>query len=257
LNRCRKSFDPQEDMADHTPLTHGHLLGGRVHYAQPREGFRSGIEPVLLAAALPARPGDHILEAGSGAGATLLCLAARVPDVQGSGIEQDASLVALAQENAVANGRPELRFIAADIATLSPTGAFDHACANPPYHPPAGTRSPDSGRDVAKRGTDGLLATWSRALARPLRPRGTLTLILPAALLTQAAAAFADAGCQPTAMLPLWPKAGRAAKLILLHGVKGARTPFRVLPGLVVHSADGNFTPEAEAILRDGAPLIL
>jgi tRNA1(Val) A37 N6-methylase TrmN6 len=244
-------------MADPGSLTRGHLLGGRVRYAQPRSGFRSGIEPILLAAAVPATPGDHVLEAGSGAGATLLCLAARVRGVQGVGIEQDAALATLAEENAAANGWPELRFTAGDIATLPPSGAFDHACANPPYHPPAGTRSPDGGRDVAKRGTDGLLAAWLRALARSLRPRGTLTFILPAALLSQAVTAFADAGCQPTAMLPLWPKASRPAKLMVLHGVKGGRSPFRVLPGLVLHAADGRFTAEAEAILRDAAPLIL
>lgn len=237
-------------------LTHGHLLGGRVCYAQPRDGFRSGIEPVLLAAAVPARPSDRVLEAGSGAGAMLLCLAARVRGVQGVGVEQDAALATLAEENAAANGLPELDFIAGDIATLTLPGAFDHACANPPYHPPAGTRSPDAGRDVAKRGTDGLLAAWSRVLASVLRPRGTLTFIVPSALLPQAVAAFADAACQPAAMLPLWPKAGRPAKLMMLHGVKGRRSPFRVLPGLVLHTADGGFTAEAEAILRDGAPLI-
>jgi tRNA1(Val) A37 N6-methylase TrmN6 len=244
-------------MPDQGSLTHGHLLAGRVRYAQPRDGFRSGIEPVLLAAAVPARPGDRVLEAGSGAGATLLCLAARVSGAQGIGVEQDASLVALARENAATNGWPELQFITGDIGTQSLAGTFDHACANPPYHPPAGTRSPDSGRDVAKRGTDGLLAIWSQALARALRPRGTLTLILPAALLAQAVAALAGADCQPTAMLPLWPKAGRPAKLMMLRAVKGGRSPFRVLPGLVLHTADGGFTSEAEAILRDGAPLTL
>ncbi|HJS85951.1 MAG TPA: SAM-dependent methyltransferase, partial [Acetobacteraceae bacterium] len=59
-------------------VTGGTLLGGRVRYAQPAEGFRSGIEPVLLAAAVPARPGECVLEGGSGAGAGLLCLAARI-----------------------------------------------------------------------------------------------------------------------------------------------------------------------------------
>lgn len=244
-------------MADLGSLTRGHLLGGRVRYAQPRDGFRSGIEPVLLAGAVPAMPGDHILEAGSGAGATLLCVAARVRGVHGVGVEQDAALATLAEENAAANGWPALHFTVGDIATLSLSGSFDHACANPPYHPPAGTRSPDAGRDVAKRGTDGLLAAWSRALAKMLRPRGTLTYIVPSALLPQAVAAFADAGCQPSAMLPLWPKAGRPAKLMMLHGVKGGRSPFRVLPGLVLHTADGSFTSEAEAILRDAAPLNL
>jgi tRNA1Val (adenine37-N6)-methyltransferase len=49
--------------------TEGHLLGGRIRYRQPDTGFRSGLEPVLLAASVPARPGEHVLEAGTGAGA--------------------------------------------------------------------------------------------------------------------------------------------------------------------------------------------
>ena len=68
-------------------VTEGHLLGGRVRYAQPRVGYRTGIEPVLLAAAVAARAGERVLEAGCGAGAGLLCLAARVPGITGLGVE--------------------------------------------------------------------------------------------------------------------------------------------------------------------------
>ena len=93
-------------MKDRCDQTDGHLLDGRVRYVQPRHGFRSGIEPVLLAAAVPARAGDRVLEGGSGAGAALLCLAARVPGVRGLGIEQDPALVTLAKRNAAANGWP-------------------------------------------------------------------------------------------------------------------------------------------------------
>jgi tRNA1Val (adenine37-N6)-methyltransferase len=236
-------------------ITHGHLLAGRVAYAQPSEGFRSGIEPVLLAAAVPARSGDHVLEAGSGAGATLLCLTARVPGVRTSGIEKCERLAELGRQNAQANGWPAMCFVAADIAEAAYIDIFDHACANPPYHPADGTASPDTARDLAKRGSPGLLATWARSLGRSLKPRGTLTLILPAAALPRAVAALAQGGCTPTALLPLWPTAGRPAKLMLLRGVKGGRSPFQVLPGLVLHAAGGDFTPEANAVLRDGAAL--
>ena len=236
-------------------VTHGHLLAGRVVYTQSRTGFRSGIEPVLLAAAVPARSGDRVLEAGSGAGATPLCLTARVPGVQTTGIEISATLTALAQQNAQANGWPAMRFITADIAGASSLGVFDHACANPPYHPADGTRSPNAARDVAKRGKDGLLAIWARILGGHLKPRGTLTFILPAAALPKAVEALEDGGCAPTALLPLWPKTGRNAKLVLLRGVKGGRAPFRVLPGLVLHAPGGGYTPEADAVLRDGAAL--
>ncbi len=244
-------------MKDRCDQTDGHLLDGRVRYAQPRHGFRSGIEPVLLAAAVPARAGARVLEGGSGAGAALLCLAARVPGVRGLGIEQNPALVALAQRNAAANGWPDLRFMAADIASLPMLDAFDHACANPPYHGDAGTPSPDASRHAAKRAATGLLAVWATALARLLRPRGTLSFILPAASLAEAMTAFAAARCAPTTLLPLWTKPRQPAKLLLLRGIKGSREPLRVLPGLVLHAPDGTFTAEIDAVLRGGAALDL
>ena len=244
-------------MTDRCNQTDGHLLDGRVRYAQPRRGFRSGIEPVLLAAAVPARPGSRVLEGGSGAGAALLCLAARVSGVQGLGIEQDPALVALARQNAAANGWPHLRFMSADIASLPALDGFDHACANPPYHSGAGTPSPDASRRAAKHAAVGLLAVWATALARPLRPRGTLSFILSAASLTEAMTAFAAAGCAPTRLLPLWAKPRQPAKLLLLSGIKGSREPLRVLPGLALHAPDGHFTAEIDAVLRGGAALDL
>ena len=242
---------------DDDSTTSGHLLGGRVRYVQPKHGFRSGIEPVLLAASVPARPGQRVLEGGTGAGAALLCLAARVADVQGVGIDRDAALVALAARNAAANNWPWLHFIAADLTTPQDQGVFDHAFANPPYHVAGGTPSPDASRQSAKHGPADLLAGWAAALGRQLRPRGTLTFILPAPLLPYAIAAFAAARCPATAVLPLWPKAGAVAKLLLLHGVKDGKAPFRVLPGIVLHETDGRFTSEAEAILRDAAAVQL
>jgi tRNA1Val (adenine37-N6)-methyltransferase len=262
-----------------TATTTGHLLDGRVRYAQPREGFRSGIEPVLLAAAVPAGADEHVLEGGSGAGAALLCLAARVPGVRGVGVERDPSLAALATGNAAANAAAGLRFVTGDLLATPPVyrhprgsgdpGAlgsrlseedderFDHAFANPPYHPTDGTASPLPARDAAKRGGPGLLHRWAAALAAPLRPWGTLTLILPGASLPEALAAMHDAGCRPAALLPLWPKAGRTAKLVLLQGSKGGRAPLRLLPGLVLHEAGGGFTAAADAILRGGGALAL
>jgi tRNA1(Val) A37 N6-methylase TrmN6 len=41
----------------------------------------------------------------------------------------------------------------------------------------------------------------------------------------------------------------------VLRARKGARGPAKILPGLMLHEADGRFTEAAEAILRDAAPL--
>jgi tRNA1(Val) A37 N6-methylase TrmN6 len=238
-------------------VTEGHLLGGRVRYAQPRDGFRSGIEPVLLAAAVPARPGERVLEVGSGAGAALLCLAARVGGIRGVGVERDPALAVIAAGNAAANGWDDLAFVAADIADCPDIGLFDHACANPPYHPATGTASPDTARDAARRARPDLFAIWAASMGQCLRSRGTVTWIVAAAVLPACVMALTAAGCPPTVLLPLWPRAGQAAKLVLLHAVKGGRSRFRVAPGLVLHAGSNGYTQAAEAILRRAEPLKL
>lgn len=233
----------------------GTLLGGRVAYRQMLRGHRSGLEPVLMAACVPARPGQRVLEGGTGAGAGLLCLAARVSPLAGVGIELDPALAALARRNLAANGATGLEVLAADLTeTAAPAGdGFHHAFANPPWH--AGTASPDAARDVARRATPGLLSHWVAALCRGLRHRGSVTLALPAAALAEAASALRHSGCGGIAVLPLWPRQGVAARLVIVQGALGSRAGSTLHPGLVLHEADGRFTPQADAILRDGAAL--
>jgi tRNA1Val (adenine37-N6)-methyltransferase len=231
------------------------LLGGRVVHAQRPDGHRTGIEPVLLAASIPAAPGTRVLEGGCGSGAGLLCLAARVGGVSGLGVERDPALAALAAANIAANGFATLAVLCADIERAQPSGLFDHAFANPPWHDPAGTPAPDARQEAARRRQEGLLARWTAGLARPLRHRGTLTFALAAPLLPEGLAALAGAGCGSAAVLPLWPRTGIAARLLLLRGVKGGRAPFRMLPGLVLHDTASRYTAATEAILRDAAPL--
>jgi tRNA1Val (adenine37-N6)-methyltransferase len=241
--------------------TEGHLLGGRVVYRQPATGYRSGLEPVLLAAAVPAQPGERILEAGTGAGAALLCLGFRVPGIHSVGVEVDAKVAELAQTNCRSNGFHDIEVVAGRIeeVALAHVGQvpFDHAIANPPYHLAAGTASPVSERQAARRGSETSLLAWIGRLAGLLRDRGSLTLVVPAGAVPICVTAMAAARCPCTVLFPLWPKAGMPAKLVLLRGVKGGRTPMRLPPGLILHQPDGSFTAAAQAILREGAALTL
>lgn len=229
--------------------TAGFLLGGKVSYSQPATGFRSGIEPVLLAASIPAKPGETVLEAGTGAGAALLCLAARVPGVSATGVELAPELAALAASNVTANGLNGVEIVNGDIETWSPAAQFDHAMANPPYHPGEAPISPDARRGTAKMGSDSLLESWIERLARSLRHRGTLTLIVPAGRVPLCMAAMAASGCACDVLFPLWPKQGRAAKLVLLRGHRNGRSPLRIAAGLLLHQPDGKYTDAAQALL--------
>ena len=241
----------------HGAITIDHLLGGRVKYTQPLGGLRATIDPVLLAAAIPARPGERVLDGGTGAGAALLCLAARVQGIHGVGVDRDPALLRLARANAEANAWPDLRFTAADLAASPVSGLFDHAFANPPYHAPGGTPSPSADREAAKRANPASLSTWVTALARPLRHRGTLTLILPPWALEACLTAMREAKTPAECVFPLWPRPHEPARRLLIQGRKQGRAPLRLASGLVLHQEDGTFRPEAEAILRHAAALTL
>lgn len=237
-----------------TAVTEGSLLDGRVRHDQFADGHRTGIEPVLLAASVPGRSGERVLEGGTGTGAALLCLAARI-GICGIGIECDPRTAELARRNIAANGFAGLEVMTADIATAQPTGRFDHAFANPPWHDPAGTASADPQRRRARLAAPGLFALWAVRLAAPLRAAGTLTLIVAARALPESLAALHEAGCGSPAVLPLWPRPDRAAKLCLVRGTKSGRGPCRILPGLTLHTQSGAYTERATAILRHGEAL--
>jgi len=235
--------------------TEGCLLDGRVRYAQPADGYRTGIEPVLLAASVPARAGHRVLEAGTGAGAGLLCLAVRVPGVLGLGIEIDPAMAELARQNIAANNIAGLSVVTVDIGAWRGDGAFDHAFGNPPWHDSAGTPSPTARRRLATHEGELRIEGWIASLHAALRPGGSLTLIVPAGQIGRAMTGLQTAGFGRLTLLPLWPKPGRDAKLVMVQGCAGRRDPDRLTPGLVLHDADGRFSAEAGSLLRDGAAL--
>jgi tRNA1(Val) A37 N6-methylase TrmN6 len=81
---------------------------------------------------------------------------------------------------------------------------------------------------------------------------GTFTAIIRTDRMSEALARLPERG---VSIFPLWPRAGQPAKRVLLQAVKGSRAGSSLLPGLVLHGADGSYTREANAVLRDGAAL--
>ncbi|WP_332837323.1 tRNA1(Val) (adenine(37)-N6)-methyltransferase [Neoroseomonas rubea] len=232
------------------------MLGGRIRLRQPRDGFRAGLDAVLLAAFVPARPGERMIEAGCGTGAAFLCLAARVPDLDVAAVEREASMAALARENAAVNGvaaRVEEGDVA-DVALARSLGPFHHALANPPFWP-GGTPPPGAIRRAATHESEVGLGAWAVFLAAGLRSGGTASMILPAARFDVGVAALRGAGLGATLLLPLAPREGMEAKRVLMRARKGANGSARILPPLALHLPDGTFTMAVEQVLRGAASL--
>jgi tRNA1(Val) A37 N6-methylase TrmN6 len=198
-----------------------------------------------------------VLELGCGTGAAFLCLAARVPGIE-----------VLAGGARAGAGRPGAGERGAERPRRPCHGAGGRrrrpgASPRPPalrawLRQPAlledGTAPPEALRRAATHAAPAALADWTACLAAAIGHRGSATLVLPAARFADGIGALAGAGFGSPALLPLWPRAGVAAKRVLLAARRGGRAPGRVLPGLVLHAETGA-TPAAESVLRDAAAL--
>jgi|TARA_Y100000031_G_scaffold53892_2_gene61439 tRNA1(Val) A37 N6-methylase TrmN6 len=243
-------------------ISRDRLLGGRVTILQPAGGYRTAIDPILLAAAVPAQPGETILDAGSGTGAAALALAARIEGVHVVGLDLEPGFIGLAAKSAEESGLSQsIRFVEGDLlsppADLTP-GGFDHVMANPPYLAAAsGNPSPDAARRAATVESGARLDDWLRFIMTMARAGGTVTVIHRYDRKDEVVEGLAK-GAGGAKVFPLWPKkAGEGAKRVIIQARKGEAGKTRIAKGLVLHNDDGSYTPEAEAILRDAGPLTL
>jgi tRNA1(Val) A37 N6-methylase TrmN6 len=231
--------------------TRDSLVRGRVTLFQPQRGFRSSLDPVLLAGFVAA-PYGRFLDIGCGTGALSFLLLARDPAAIGVGVEVQPALAALVEQGRAANGfDARLTVVAGDVRRVPlPEAAFDLVATNPPFRPLGrGPLPPDPSRAAAHHEVALTLADWLDVAARVLCPQGRLAVIFPAERQAELLAGCRSRGLVPSRKRLVVPRAGEPANRILLEARRGEGALVEE-PPLVVHE-DGGYTAEVRRFLGE------
>ena len=239
------------------------FLGGRLIIRQPKNGYRAGIDPVLLAASIQAKSGESILEIGCGVGVASLCLAQRIDGLQIMGLEIVPQIAQLARDNAREN-RLVIKVLTGDIAHMPPNLRnlqFDHVMANPPYFDRRRGSEATSILKERSKGEHTPLSAWTQAAGRRVKPKGFVHFIFRTERLPELLQAL-PSNLGSVEVVPLVPRSQKPSGLMILSARKSGRASFKLLPEIVMHkdkkhSKDQpDYTLHLISVLRNGHALI-
>ena len=226
------------------------VLDQRVRLLQAAGGFCTSLDSVMLAAACPVKTGEHVLDLGCGVGSAGLCVLKRVEGAQLTGVDLQADHIELARRNAALNDMAErCSFMCADVRGYD-GGPFDHIICNPPYNEAgAHTRSPSEAKALAMGHAEASLQDWLDAGCKLLKHGGTLSIIHKAEMLDKILQGF-KTRFGAVEVIPLWPRIGVPAKRVIIRAVRNSKKPLTLHAGLTLHQDNGDYTEEAEKVLR-------
>ena len=228
------------------------LLRGRFSVIQGRTGHRAGLDALLLAAVVPENARGHLVDLGAGCGTVAFAALTRAPGLAATLVEREAVDCDRAARATALLANMHLAGRVRIVAGAAEEGRTDKAefvLANPPYNDARMQPSANEARARAHEGDGALLDAWVRTAARIAKPGATVAFILRAASWTDAAAAFSARDLGDIRLLPVSPREGEAAHRIIVIARKARRTAPSILPPLVLHEADGRFTPAVAAVL--------
>jgi tRNA1Val (adenine37-N6)-methyltransferase len=231
-------------------ITHDTLLRGRVSLFQPTRGFRSSLDPVLLAAFVRP-PFGRFVDIGCGAGALSFLLLAYDRRALGLGVEIQPRLAALAERGARANGFVErLQIRNTDVRRGGLGGDYDLVVTNPPFRPiGSGILPPDEERAIANHEVRLRLGEWLLAATLMMAPDGRLAAIFPASRWNELQEGLARLGLRPWRLRAVAARQGQPPQRLLVEARRGLG-PLRIEPPLVIHAGE-RYSPEVRALLGD------
>lgn len=216
---------------------------------QNKDKFCFGMDAVLLSGFAKAKPGEKVIDLGTGTGVIPILMEAKTEAEHFTALEIQEESVDMARRSVAYNGlQHKIDVVQGDIKNASgilKKAGFDVVTTNPPYmNDNHGLKNPDVPKAIARHEVLCSLEDVVRESALLLKPGGRLYMIHRPHRLVDIIYQLRVNKLEPKRIKMVHPYADKEANMVLIEAARGGKSMVRVEEPLIIYSEPGKYTEQ-------------
>lgn len=215
--------------------------------------FCFGMDAVLLSGFTKVKPGQRVLDMGTGTGVIPILLEAKTKGREFIGLEIQELSYDMACRSVALNGLEEkVHILQGDIKHASDIfgkASFDVVTCNPPYmNDMHGLKNPDLPKAIARHEVLCTLEDVCRQAGELLKVGGSFHMVHKPFRLAEIFTTLQQYGLEPKRMRLVHPYIDKEPNMVLIEAVKGGKSMIKIGPPLIVYKEPKVYTDEIHEI---------
>ena len=216
---------------------------------QNPERFCFGMDAVLLSSFAKAKPGEKVLDLGTGNGIIPILMEAKTKGEKFFGLEIQEESADLARRSVALNGLEEkIGIVTGDMkeaVKIFGAASFHVITMNPPYmtgnH---GLVNPEDAKAIARHEITCSLEEMISQASKVLKSKGRFYMVHRPFRLAEIMSLMVKYHLEPKRMRLVYPYVDKEPNMVLIEGLKGGNSRITVEPPLIVYEKPGVYTEE-------------
>ena len=211
--------------------------------------FCFGMDAVLLSGFTKVKPGERVVDLGTGTGIIPSLLEARTKGASFTGLEIQPESADMARRSVALNGlQDRIDIVEGDIKDASKifgASSFHVVTTNPPYMTAQhGLTNVYEAKTIARHEVLCNLEDIIRESARLLMPGGRFYMVHRPFRLAEIISLMVQYRMEPKRMRLVYPYVDREPNMVLIEGLRGGKSRMTVEKPLIVYKEPGKYTDE-------------
>ena len=225
------------------------LQRNHLRIIQKTDGFCFGMDAVLLSGFAAVKPGERVLDLGTGTGIIPILLSAKTEGEHFTGLEIQEEIAGMAKRSVSMNGLEEkIEIVNGDIKEASRifgAASFDVVTTNPPYMNDAhGLKNPTEVKAISRHEVLCTLEDVVREGAKVLKHGGRMYMVHRPHRLIEILNTMTKYRLEPKRMKFVHPFRDKEANMVLIEAVRGGGAWMKVEPPVIVYKEPGVYSEE-------------